>query len=401
MPTFFKRRALRKELKRFRADLRRILHQDDDILSDEQKHGLALLQTEADTVSQDGATDFLVRAWRKRNTLLPVPSFRTLREWVDILAVAGAVAFGIRGLYAQPFKIPTGSMQPTLYGIHFMERENKSNPVLGNSAAPVDAVLFSASRAHARVAEGGIWDVRSTRSAGNFLSDKTSFRIGNESFTLPGAPNKVWEYTQLDPERNYAPGDVLCDGYLSGGDHLVVDRVGHYIGGLHRGDVVVFNTENILYKNEPLMRTSGYYYIKRLVGLPGDTLRIADRQLWVRPAGAAEFSRIQELDARFKKLYSAKGGYQGHDALPGGDYLATPESEFTVPPDSYFMLGDNARFSLDSRAWGVVPRKSIVGRALTVFWPFSRRWGMADRTPPLDVPTGEPNRWTYPSMYLQ
>jgi signal peptidase I len=51
------------------------------------------------------------------------------------------------------------------------------------------------------------------------------------------------------------------------------------------------------------------------------------------------------------------------------------------------MLGDNSKFSEDSRYWGFVPRRNIVGKALFVFWPISRRWGFTDTTPPLQVPT--------------
>ena len=168
----------------------------------------------------------------------------------------------------------------------------------------------------------------------------------------------------------------------------------------------MFNTEGIYSPDgRSLTSVSGYYYIKRLVGLPGDTLKIVDNQLLIRPAGATEFKPIQEIAPVFKKLYSGQGGYQGHTNSPGegggGYLLRRAEDEFTVPADSYFMLGDNTRFSADSRLWGVVPRRNIVGRALVVFWPFSRRWGVVDRAEPLPVPTGEAVRGTYPSMYLQ
>lgn len=71
------------------------------------------------------------------------------------------------------------------------------------------------------------------------------------------------------------------------------------------------------------------------------------------------------------------------------------------PPDHYFMLGDNSEFSLDSRFFGPVPRRNLVGKAWLVFWPFSRRWGIADRQGPVDAPTGESRRGTFPVMYRQ
>ncbi len=62
------------------------------------------------------------------------------------------------------------------------------------------------------------------------------------------------------------------------------------------------------------------------------------------------------------------------------------------------MMGDNSRNSLDSRYWGTVPRKNIVGKALFIFWPISRRWGLTDRAEPIQRPT---NIGSLNSMQLQ
>ena len=103
-------------------------------------------------------------------------------------------------------------------------------------------------------------------------------------------------------------------------------------------------------------------------------------------------------------LTNAKMMLNKHDTpgdTPCGYYLQTPDAEFVVPKDEYFMLGDNTKYSSDSRIWGTVPRRNIVGKAFLVFWPFSRRWGLADSRDAYDVPTGESVRGTFPSMYLQ
>jgi signal peptidase I len=85
-----------------------------------------------------------------------------------------------------------------------------------------------------------------------------------------------------------------------------------------------------------------------------------------------------------------------------GDYrLFGVEEDYMIPADHYFMLGDNSSFSLDSRFFGAVPRRNLVGRSWFIFWPFSRRWGLTDRLPPLDIPTGVPVRGTFPVMYKQ
>ena len=206
------------------------------------------------------------------------------------------------------------------------------------------------------------------------------------------------------PEGEYRPGQRL-----------------NYMIRHSRGDIIVFNTENleseVVFSGRPaekipLAEAGGYYYIKRVAALPGDTVKLADDQLWVRPAGASEFRRIQELEPRFAKVYSGKGGYQGHCKLdretpttekPAYRALdfAYGQGEYRVPDAHYLMLGDNSRFSLDSRYFGAVPRRNMIGRAWFVFYPFSRRMGAVDRNEPLDMPTGTSGTATFPVMSKQ
>ena len=129
-------------------------------------------------------------------------------------------------------------------------------------------------------------------------------------------------------------------------------------------------------------------------------MKIVGNQLYVKPQGAKVFKKIQEIAPAFEKIYSGKGGYQGH-LNHMGRYLATPGEEFKLGPDQYFMMGDNSSFSLDSRFFGAVPRENLVGKAWIVFWPFTRRWGWVDRQGPIDAPTGEPERGTFKVMYRQ
>jgi signal peptidase I len=70
----------------------------------------------------------------------------------------------------------------------------------------------------------------------------------------------------------------------------------------------------------------------------------------------------------------AKPPYRGYTL--GRQYLARPDQSFTVPPQSYFAMGDNSYFSYDSRYWGPVPEENLVGRGLWVYWPFNQHWGL-------------------------
>ena len=166
---------------------------------------------------------------------------------------------------------------------------------------------------------------------------------------------------------------------------------------------MVFATENIVGPCGEKPSDSGDYYIKRLVGMPLDTLKIVDDVLYIKPDKAEKFVPVYELAPNMKKLYSGKGGYQGHsNRIPGEtNFLRYSTDEYQVPAGHYFMLGDNTRFSADSRVWGPVPRRNLIGRPAIVFWPFSRRWGTVDRLEPLEVPTGQPGVRTFPSMNLQ
>ena len=335
-----------------------------------------------------------------------------VRELLDLVLVVGAVAAGIRGLFLQPFRIPTGSMQPTLYGIHYQYKDGTWRDKL---PAPLQFVLFGRRRAELTVASDGYFAPESIAVADGVFRTDTSFRIGDRTYTLPGEAKKVVEYAELvvksadgdyipDAEKLHRRGDTLADGFVTMGDHLFVERCSLYLKPPRRGDVMVFNTENLKIEAGgqviPLNKLSGYYYIKRIVGLPGDTLKIEEGALYIRPAGESRFRRADELDPRFKKIFSGKGGYQGYTNEPRARYLLEGK-EFTVPKRHYFMLGDNTNFSMDSRYFGAVPRRNLVGRAFFVFWPCSRRWGGADSKAPRDIPTDKEGRnaGSYRVMY--
>ncbi|MBR7104619.1 MAG: signal peptidase I [Lentisphaeria bacterium] len=388
--TYFKNRKRRKYL----AELRAMRRAGDDLLSPALKEEFDGLLTD---LEQDPDPVKAVKTAEKRLSKLSLPwSTSALRNLLDLLLVVGAVAFGIRGLYFQPFRIPTSSMQPTLYGIHYQDIESyKKLPALLRGA------LFANTRARAVVTAPGRIDPESLRQEGGLVFDHTSFTIGGKRYVLPGDPVKVADYARLDPEKEYQPGDVLADGFVSLGDHLFVERFSIYLVPPKRGEVMVFTTENLFDSDgSPLEASSGHYYIKRLAALPGDTIRLRDNQLYIRPAGEKVFKKAQMFSPRFAKVYSGKGGYQGHLSDMGMTLFSAGE-EYTVPAGHYFMLGDNSRFSKDSRFFGAVPRKNLVGRAFITFWPFSRRWGLIDCREPLDFPTGEHRLGTFPVMYKQ
>ena len=404
----FAGRKRRKLLSGYRS----LRHAEDDLLSDEQKRDFDAVIDEL--AHSDAPHEEAMAAARDGMTRVKLDiRHPAVRELLDLLLVVGAVAAGIRGLFLQPFRIPTGSMQPTLYGIHYQYKDGSWRDKL---PAPLQYAFFGRRRAELVVLEDGRLDPASFRTSDGIFKTDTTFRIGNREYTLPGEKEKVKKYaeftfsdasgraaadpftgeTLVDSEKLYRRGEVLANGYVTTGDHLFVERCSLYLRPPKRGDVMVFNTENLFIdtgsRRIPLSERSGYYYIKRVAGLPGDTLKILDGFLYVRPEGATEFRRADELDPRFKKIFSGNGGYNGYgNDEPHARYLREGE-EFTVPKRHYFMLGDNTNFSMDSRYFGAVPRRNLVGRALFVFWPCSRRWGVADSKAPLDEPTDKRGR---------
>ncbi|MFA6568823.1 MAG: signal peptidase I [Victivallales bacterium] len=377
----WKRRKRAEALGQFRSQLKHILHLNDDILLASTKDKVREIIAEAETVNPENAGEtekFLERAPMRAVKILPRKTFPTLREYADILAVAFTVAFGARALYAQPFKIPTSSMQPTLFGIHYIADKN----TLPHLPAPLSFALFSAEKADLTVKQSGELDERNFSTYYKYiLYPQTRFEIGDVDYELPGEIGHVQKYC-LKGRKEFNKGDVLSDGWLSLGDHLFVDRYTYHFRDPARGEIVVFNTEGLP------CSASGYFYIKRLIGMPGDTLKIMNGMVHVKVKGSGKFVPITDFNIKtIDRVYSYKGGYHGHSPL--GSLAA--EGEVYVPEDRYFMMGDNTSNSSDSRIWGFVPRQNIVGKALFVFWPFSRRWGIADHEAPLPVSTNPMN----------
>lgn len=405
---FNKRRRLKKELKDFKKHLKHLLHVNDDILADNTKGKLQELLEESnklDSPNESKISEFLKTAPLRATKILPRKTHPMIREYVDIFAVALTVAFGLRALYMQPFKIPTSSMQPTLFGIHYIADQklpDGSKPLL-NMPSFCQYCLYSTQPAKAEIKRTGKLEVGSIVEYNkNVMFTWSRFNIGGSNYNLPGKfYNHVMRYCQMDkkfdtesmiqagilePSRKdylkymkpFQKGEKLCNGWLSLGDHLFVDRFTFQFREPCRGDITVFNTEGLS------CRSTGYFFIKRLIGLPGDTLKIVDNMVYVKAKGAASFKPITEFNIpAINRIYSGKGGYHGHLA----ERSLADGLQVKVAENHYFMMGDNSSRSSDSRYWGQVPRKNIVGRAFFVFWPFSRRWGLADRVSPVDVQT--------------
>ncbi|QQY08495.1 MAG: signal peptidase I [Candidatus Xiphinematobacter sp.] len=296
--------------------------------------------------------------------VMPRRNYAGWRENVEMILVAVVLAASIRAYFLQPFKIPSGSMQPTLFGIVGQPSPSPPPPL------------------PARILEFIVYG----RSYLNVIAqfDETILHIEEHRFLnfftftqLKGTKHTYWTFAPsstlyscfgVSEGRFYRHGQAIARGMVTSGDQLFVDKLGYHFTSPRRGDIFVFRTLNIpKIRSRRLEHAAFEHYIKRLVGVPGDTLRIDSPLLFVNGQVA--------LEARLRQVMSCENGFQGYANVPSSLYLATPQETFTVPPNSYFALGDNSYNSSDSREWGVVPRGSVVGRALFILWPFSSRWG--------------------------
>ena len=128
---------------------------------------------------------------------------------------------------------------------------------------------------------------------------------------------------------------------LHHGEFILVSKVNYKLGEPQRGDVVVFG----------FPRNITQEYIKRVIGLPGERIRIEDGAVYVNG---------QELSEPYIESAPVYNG------------------EWVVPEDTLFVLGDNRNNSSDSHNWGMVPRENVVGEAFFIYWPPSD-WGTINK----------------------
>ncbi len=138
-------------------------------------------------------------------------------------------------------------------------------------------------------------------------------------------------------ETRYIPASSM-EPTLKTNDRILVNK--NY-NSPKRGDVVIFKPTETL-----LEQKFKYDFIKRVIGLPGDTIEIKEGKVYVNQ------KPLQEK----------------YIAQPP-DYIYGPVK---VPANAYFMLGDNRNNSYDSHYWGFVPKDNITGRAIKIYWPLNR-----------------------------
>jgi signal peptidase I len=339
-------------------------------------------------------------------------------ENIEFFLVAAIIVLGIRTYFVQPFTIPTNSMWPSYYGMtpEVFHKRAEEPGVLASAArllafgasqhrldAPADGEVLipvggseTRGEVHCRIVDGHSWLIVPTklreytllvgdapvkvRVPMDFDFDwliSTEFFFPGESYSPDRFReliqekwlSKDYEMHEVDGRelpcirtgRKLRAGQRVLSFDVLTGDKLFVDRFSYNFVRPSVGSGFVFRTGNI-----PKIAESygDQYYVKRLVGEPGDTLGIKDYRLYRNGSpitGAAAF----EKNARRVDSYV---GYRNVGDLSVGETM-------TVPPRSFLALGDNSANSADGRYWGFVPEKDVIGRPIFIYYPLSKRWG--------------------------
>ena len=184
--------------------------------------------------------------------------------------------------------------------------------------------------------------------------------------------------------RTYRKGEAIAQGFTDTGDHVFVDKISYHFRKPQRGEVFVFDTRKLgTIERQRNPQSNTQYYIKRLVGVGNDELRVAPPQLFINGQLASEpgYQRVMtgtfaRAEGRIPRLFQSHAETR---TARNSVILGTPSATTKVPDRHYWAMGDNSYQSSDSRDWGPVPPTNLMGTGVFVYWPFSRdaggRWG--------------------------
>ena len=326
------------------------------------------------------------------------------RENVEVLLVALAVAMGIRTFFLQPFKIPTGSMQPTLFGVtaypdyinmwnalRMGQDERAQSEFRQLLQQQKDMVIPSGWQRVKDFFEGNSYVHLVADSDGQVESVEppAGIKIFNfwQDITFAGHKHRIWfppDVGEVDlahragmmTGRIYKKGEDIVKLRVSAGDHLFVDRLTYNFRKPERGEIIVFATANTQIEKQD------QFYIKRLTVLPNDHVSLGnDRHMRING------ERLDASTPHFENVYGFNPNQPPHESQYSGhlnaavarsygqysDFPFFPDEQtvFSNSPDTLMVFGDNTCNSSDSRVWGTVPTRNVIGKSFFVYWPIS------------------------------
>ncbi|MGV3773353.1 MAG: signal peptidase I [Verrucomicrobiales bacterium] len=376
--------------------LRRLVNEQRDMLPVESVATLEQVREETISLVRTRPTPEVLKSQAEKlesvanELLIPYPS-AGIRENIKEMLVALVTIFAFSTFFLQLTKIPTGSMQPTLFGITHENLLHEEEPLPGFLDRRRLYWFYGISYKHLKAPfDGEITKISKPRILFPFIKRQTitfqgegkskDLHIWFPPETLSNEPARIGLYTG----STYNEGQDILKLKVVAGDHLLVDRMTYNFRRPHRGEIIVFKTEGIkeIYEQDLL-------YIKRLVALPGEEVQISnDNHLIINGR------KLTASERHFEYLYTPSPPGTRHPYLGhvnefsarrtfgfGGlaDYFQNENDIFQVPPKHYLAFGDNTLHSRDSRAWGSVPQENIIGRCWFVYWPLTDRFGWGYR----------------------
>ena len=434
-----------RQLSEMCRQMERVIHEQRDLLSTEAIGALNAAKVEAREAIRSGANkgelkrqmgklEETARKWFKPYANPGV------RENVKEFLVAVVTILAFTTFFLQLTKIPTGSMQPTLFGITYQDLKGEHSVTLKSGVTMRGQIVSDAGdtiklrtgtdereipKNQIAKTESGEFEIPpfwkrfviywTTGVSYKYLVapfDGYVRDVGMPKAVFPfikrqpvifsspeGRQVTLWIWFPPDEKlflrgnpggaaegaRIFRKGEEIVKAKAVAGDHLLVDRFTYNFRRPKRGEIFVFKTKGIHDIGQ-----QDVLYIKRLVALPGETVQIGnDRHLIINgkrlDASTPRFERVYEFDFVTNSPYIGhvndtalrKMGYETHQSIAP---LMTDEREkYKVGPKHYLAMGDNTLNSADSRAWGDVPRENIIGKCWFVYWPFTERFGWGYR----------------------
>jgi len=368
-----------KQAKLLHKGVTRFLHYKSDILAPKKLEEITALKKELEQAMKardsrkiDKLTDTLNKTCERA---LPDAKNSDLAENVEVFFVSIVIALGIRGYIAQPFQIPTGSMQPTLNGIMAEHRDADPNPGLfgkalgfftgtsylntvsdhdgiitwGENAVTEHRLLIFRPTCKLHFDDGHTVKINSPkRQLLDELRLAQNLGAGMERSTGYNADMRDEVRLRAGMRVHVKQGQLLARGIVTNGDHVIVNKFAYHFRKPTRGEVFVFTTKNI----SGTETGSGYdrrmgsqHYIKRLVGVPGDQLDVRPPELFVNGQKAIEAGIRRVIDEANAKVNYAYHGYSPMEYR----MQPMPVQLTTTPRRQYFAMGDNSYNSLPSK----------------------------------------------------
>ncbi len=362
--SFFESRRIKKQGRDCLAQARHALKLRGDIASIQDLQAMTEAETALSAALSNGdskhicaATETLATAIRR---VVPAQPHAIWRENLEILVIAIAVAMAFRTYFLQPFKIPTGSMTPTLYGIHFTHRDKSI----------VDIMPLKLFNWLARGEWHQEWRATASGKLGFLTQSMRDHRLMHVGWQI-GEVEQVIPATakpRFDAGTEVKKGDVIASQVRIQGDHIFVNKVKWNFTKPKLGEIVVFRTQDI-----PMLR-SKEHYIKRMIGLPGQAISVDEPNLLIDGVPVTDVPEIARIATK-------QPGYWGYR---WDGQMKSPSVVLQLGEDQYAGFGDYTKNSQDSRYWGAIPEKNLVGPACLIYWPIlsrhhssgRNRWGL-------------------------